>query len=269
MRYGQGLVLAWVAVAATTVMAQAAGQVFRDCPQCPEMIVVPAGSFVMGSGPHLESEEDDEYVDQRETPARTVAMRGFALGRTEVTFRQWDACVASGACIHRPHDEDWGRGTRPAINVSWHDAKQYLDWLSRTTGKRYRLPSEAEWEYAARAGTTTHYHCGKRVQCLLDTAWTKMNSHDHSQRVATRKANRFGLHDMVGNVYEWVEDCWFPDYTAAPADGRVRAVEACPRRTLRGGSWLVGGHLGRPASRLGYDPNYRGNDMGFRVARDE
>ena len=130
------------------------GSSFRDCPACPEMIVVPAGSFTMGSPDSEEGRSNDEG------PQHKVSVRSFAFGKYEVTFEQWDACVAAGGCTHKPNDKGWGRSDRPVINVSWKDAQQYVRWLSRITGKPYRLPNEAEWEYAARAGTTTRYHWG-------------------------------------------------------------------------------------------------------------
>ena len=207
------------------------GRVFRDCPECPEMVVVPAGSFMMGS---------DESSSEKPRHRVTIA-KPFAVGKHEVTFAEWDACVVAGGCGggHRPYDRGWGRGRRPVINVSWDDAKAYVLWLNRKTGKQYRLPSEAEWEYAARAGTTTRYSWGddigrNRANCAnCGSRW------DNEQTAPTGsfRANVFGLHDVHGNVWEWVEDCWSGDYPGAPSDGRAWTGGDCGNRVLRGGSW--------------------------------
>ncbi|MDZ7792064.1 MAG: formylglycine-generating enzyme family protein [Xanthomonadales bacterium] len=133
------------------------GEVFRDCPDCPEMVVIPSGSFQMGS-PSSEPQRDSD-----EGPQHRVSVPAFALAKTEVTFAQWDACVSDGGCSHRPEDRGWGRGNRPVMNVNWNDAQEYVRWLSRKTGADYRLPSEAEWEYAARAGTTTRFNTGNCI----------------------------------------------------------------------------------------------------------
>ena len=132
------------------------GHAFRDCEDCPEMVVVPEGTFMMGS--------NSDAADSDEKPVHKVTISyRFAVGKYEVTFREWDACVAAGGCNHRADDEGWGRGSRPVIRVSWHDAKEYVKWLSRKTGEAYRLLSESEWEYVARAGTTTAYHFGSSI----------------------------------------------------------------------------------------------------------
>ena len=182
------------------------------------MVVIPAGSFLMGSP------EGEEGRLDREGPQHPVTIGApFALGKYEVTFDEWDACVAAGGCEHRPDDQGWGRGTRPVINVSWEDAHQYVAWLSGETGETYRLPSEAEWEYAARAGTTTRYFWGDGE----DPACGSANIYDQVGKAAddyggasfgcddgfaetapagSFRANAFGLHDVSGNVWEWVED---------------------------------------------------------------
>ena len=215
---------------------RAPGTAFRDCPDCPEMVVVPAGSFMMGSPSHEAGRAEDEDPRHRVTIAKP-----FAVGKYEVTFAEWDACVADGGCGgHRPEDEGWGRGRRPLVNVSWDDAKAYVRWLSRKTGKPYRLPSEAEWEYAARAGTTTRYSWGddigrNRANCLYcDSRWDLKQT----APAGSFRANVFGLHDVHGNVSEWVEDCWNDNYAGAPADGSPWTDGGCTRRVLRGGSWF-------------------------------
>src|SRR5262245_1417633 len=187
---------------------------FKDCPDCPEMMVVPAGTFVMGSPAREQGRSDDEG------PQRTVTMeRVFAVGKHEVTFADWDACLAVGGCKHNPDDEGWGRDKRPVINVSWDDiTKEYLPWLSRKTGRTYRLLTEAEWEYAARAGSGTRFHFGDNERDLCTYAnvadltakekykdWTVANCRDghvNTAAVGSLKVNPFGLHDMHGNVWE-------------------------------------------------------------------
>ena len=246
------------------------GKQFRDCADCPQMVVLPAGSFTMGSP------REEKGRSKYEGPQRRVTIwRPFAVGKYEVTFAQWDACVSAGGCRRRPNDRGWGRGPRPVMNVSWHDAKQYVGWLSRKTGKRYRLLSEAEWEYAARAGTTGPFHFGPTISA--DRANYKGTSTYGSGRrgIYRRKtvpagrfpANRFGLHDMHGNVQEWVEDCWHRNYHGAPSDGRAWTKTDCKLRVVRGGSW--GGRPGdlRAASRGWVAAGSRFNFIGFRVAR--
>jgi formylglycine-generating enzyme required for sulfatase activity len=230
------------------------GRVFRDCSNvCPEMVVLPAGSFTMGS---------NDY--DSEMPPHTVTIqRPFAVGKFEVTFAEWDACVADGGCRHRPGDQGWGRGRRPVIYVSWNDAKEYVAWLSRKTGKTYRLLSEAEWEYAARAGTTTRYAFGDTI-----SESQAQFSAGKTVEVGSFPPNRFGLHDMHGNVWEWVEDSWHSDYNGAPLDGSMWTGGNMSLRVLRGGSWLYidPGSL-RSAIRSRYRPGIRDSVVGFRVAR--
>ena len=212
------------------------GKVFRDCPECPEMVVVPAGSFTMGSPSSEKGRYDGEGPQHRVTIPEP-----FAVGKYEVTFAEWDACVAAGGCYgHRLYDPGWGRGQRPVIVVSWEDAKAYVGWLSRKTGERYRLLSEAEWEYAARAGTRTRYHWGHSIgrnQANCDGCGSRWDD-EKTAPVGSFPANGFGLHDVHGNVWEWVEDCWHGSYAGAPTDGRAWATGGdCERRVLRGGSW--------------------------------
>ncbi len=182
---------------------------FAECRECPEMVVVPAGSFLMGSP------KSEDGNDGTEGPQHEVKIpRSFAIGKFEVTFAEWDACVAAGGCKYRPGDQGWGRGKRPVINVSWnHVTKEYLPWLSRKTGKTYRLPTEAEWEYAARAGTTTPFSTGETItpsQANFDGNHTYGGSARGISRektivVGSFQANAFGLYDVHGNVWEWVQ----------------------------------------------------------------
>lgn len=248
------------------------------CPFCPEMVVVPAGSFTMGS-PHNEMIRNPLYEAQHSVSFE----RPFALGRYEVTFSQWDACVAAGACDeYRPSDEGWGRGSLPAINVSWQNARAYLVWLTKITGQAYRLPTEAEWEYAARAGTTTPFWTGNTLspQVNYDAKYTESNSgvityHTglfRSRTVAVDdpgfSPNQFGLYHVLGNVKEWTEDCLHPSDGTLPKDG-AQAFEAsnCSERVLRGGGWADIPDFLRSAFRYGIPPDYRSSEIGFRVAR--
>ncbi len=243
------------------------GRVFRDCDACPEMVVVPAGSFEMGSPSHEEGRDDDEGPVHRVTIAAP-----FAVGRYEVTFAEWDACAAAGGCGgYRPDDEGWGRGNRPAINVSWKDAKAYVGWLSEKTGKSYRLLSEAEWEYAARAGTATRYSWGEEASAgtvRTATAAGAVGTTRERRRTGSFPANGFGLHDMHGNVWEWVEDCAKNSYVGAPSDGSAWTRDRLLLRVIRGGSWYLATGvppLGEP--QLGAGPAIGTSASGFRIAR--
>ena len=247
-----------------SVAKHATGQYFRDCEQCPEMVVVPAGSFQMGdlSGKGIGWER----------PVHEVTIDySFAVGKYEVTFDEWDACVAAGGCSYRPPDNGWGRGTRPVLNVSWRDAQKYVKWLSRETGKLYRLLSEAEWEYVARAGTTTDYWWGNNIgtnnaNCNgCGSLWDDKST----APVGSFAANAFGLFDTAGNAHEWVEDCGNDIYKGAPTDGRAWTSGICGRRVLRGGSWDSDPEFVRPAYRSWLKPSSRlySYVLGFRIAR--
>ena len=231
-------------------------QTFQDCSDCPEMVVVPAGKFVMGS----------EHDYDNEKPAHEVTIsRSFAVGKFEVTFAEWQACVTAGGCASNksPSDEGWGGGRRPVINVSWNDAKEYVTWLSGKTRQPYRLLTEAEWEYAARAGTTTKYAFGDTITDEQGL-WGASQTAD----VGSFPPNPWGLHDMHGNVWEWVEDCYQNDYNDAPSDGTARPSADCALRVLRGGSWDDDHpQYLRSSFRYMYLPGYRFGNIGFRVAR--
>ena len=247
------------------------GRVFRDCPECPQMVVVPAGSFTMGSPSWEEYRSDNEGPQHRVTIAAP-----FAVGKYEVTFAEWDTCVAAGGCNgYRPNDRGWGRGRQPVINVSWVDAKAYVRWLSRKTGAHYRLLSEAEWEYAARAGTTGPFHFGSTISTdqanyhgfgtRTDGSGRKNVYRKRTVPVGSFPANAFGLHDVHGNVCEWVEDCYHHGYAGAPTDGSAWIPYDCSTRIYRGGSWDQTYRYLRSAYNNG-DSTSR-NYIGFRVAR--
>ena len=258
----------------TVESAPPVAQRFRDCAECPEMVVVPSGSFMMGSPSHEELRDDDEGPVHQVTIAVP-----FAVGVYEVTFAEWDACVAAGGCGgYRPDDEGWGRGRRPVMNVSWEDAQSYVEWLSGRTGHRYRLLSESEWEYAARAGTMGPFHTGSTIstdQANYYGRWSypggarNPNGIDRGQTVPVGSfpANGFGLHDMHGNVWEWVQDCWNFSYTGAPNDGSAWESGDCSERVLRGGSWYNEPWFLRSANRSWLNTGNRFNEIGFRVAR--
>ena len=234
----------------------------RDPVLNPAMVHIPAGSFLMGCQP-----AEKECWDW-EKPAHLVQVSAFEMDKYEVTFDEWDACVAGGGCTQKPGDEGWGRGRRPVINVSWDDAKQYVTWLSGKTGKPYRLPSEAEWEYAARAGTQTAWSFGDDEEALGDYAWFGGNAGDETHLVGTKWPNPWGLYDMYGNVWEWVQDYWHFNYDNAPADGRAWEDAMGEERVLRGGSSFGYYRFLRSVSRARHVVGYRPQGDGFRLALD-
>ena len=249
----------------------APGDTFRDCGHCPVMVVVPAGTFMMGSP----MSEAGRGVN--EGPVHEVRIGyQFAVGVYEVTFGEWDACVSGGGCGgYRPSDAGWGRGSRPVIKVSWEDARAYVDWLRRETGKGYRLLSESEWEYVARAGTRTPFHTGSTIstgQANYNGNFTygsrrKGRYRRKTVQVGSFPANGFGLHDVHGNVYEWVEDCYTGGgYAGAPDDGSAWEWN-CDWRVLRGGSWGLEPWNIRSANRYRNPAGSRIIIAGFRVAR--
>jgi formylglycine-generating enzyme required for sulfatase activity len=236
----------------------APGTRFRDCADCPEMIVVPPGSFLMGA-PASEQERFNE-----DEPPQSVSVRAFALGVTPVTFAEWDACVAARRCSHRPSDQGWGRGTRPVINVSWNDARGYAAWLSsRRPGVMYRLPTDAEWEYAARAGTTTARWWGEEISVENTNCESCGSQWDNRMTapVGSFRANGFGLHDMLGNVWQWVDDCRGGTPTRPPS-GDVTGL--CG---MRGGAYGYPPRFVRAGHRALQFATFRLRDLSFRVAR--
>ena len=244
--------------------ASTPGSDFTECSNgCPTMIVVPAGKFTMGSP------DDEKGRMKGEGPQHVVTIaKPLAVGRTAITFAEWDNCVAAMAC-RKVSDDEWGRGDRPVILVSWVEARGYVTWLTRMTGKDYRLLTEAEYEYAARAGNQWRYSFGDDEAQLGDYAWFRRNSGDKTQPVGTKKPNGFGLYDMHGNVWQWVEDCHELSYVAAPTDGSAVTSGDCSRRNrvLRGGSWGDNQDTVRSAIRFPYQAEQLSSNIGFRVAR--
>lgn len=232
----------------------------RDCATCPIMIAVPAGSFSMGSNTD----------DPSEKPVHHVSIGApFAIGKYAVTVEQWNACVAANACQQLTPASNTNKAA-PARDLSWDDAQQYVKWLSKVTGKPYRLPTEAEWEYADRAGTTTTYWWGDQMRkgnanCKdCGEPWHK----EGPESVGSFAPNPLGLYDMNGGVWEWTADCWHNTYQGAPADGRAWDSPGCDMRVIRGGSWREGGNYMLSATRFKYSASVRQSQDGFRVVKD-
>jgi len=248
------------------------GAVFQDSPFAPEMVVVPAGTFMMGTTPEymagLAERHRNEYREwvKKEGPQHAVSIaQPFAVGRFAVTFDEWDMFVANSESMHNHDDECWGRGRRPVINVSWGNASAYAQWLTGTTGKPYRLLSEAEWEYCCRAGTTTAYSTGDQIT-------HKQAAFDRSEgtvEVGSYPANAWGLYEMHGNVWEWCRDKWHDSYDGVvPSDGSAWESGAKGDiRIVRGGSWNSNPQYLRSAFRYSIVSGFRKSDHGFRVAR--
>jgi formylglycine-generating enzyme required for sulfatase activity len=235
---------------------------FKECAAgCPTMVVLPADTFMMGS-PGDEKDHDNSEGPQHQVTIATP----FAVSKTKVTFAEWDTCVAAGSC--RKIYNEWGGSDVPVVSVGWKDAKDYVGWLSRITGKQYRLLTEAEWEYAARAGTQTRFSFGDDETQLDRFAWYIGNSQKTTHPVAMKEPNRFGLYDMHGNAYEWVEDPWHDNYQGAPADGSAWTNGRDPnQRVVRGSSWGGSPKNSRVARRRMDGISVTDNDRGFRVAR--
>jgi len=248
---------------------------FKECELCPEMIVVPAGQFLMGA----RDGEPGSTPDER--PRHRVNFSNpFSVGRFPVTFSEWDACVAARGCSYRPTDHSWGRGRQPVINILWDDAKEYVAWLSRTTGKTYRLLSEAEREYVTRAGTTTAYWWGEsfvppQANCSPgnpELSSTRIGGLQLAARARTLPVQSFapnpwGLYQVHGNVYDWVEDCWNDNYDGAPSDGSAWTSGNCNGHVLRGGAFSRNVQAARSAARIWSGSPNRLVYMSVRVAR--
>ena len=228
------------------------GQIIKDCADCPEMVVIPAGSFEMGSN-------ESAY----EQPVHRVNVQSFLLGKTEVTQGQWKAVMGSNPSSFSQCGDDC-----PVETVTWDQAQEFAGRLSLKTGKTYRLPTEAEWEYGARAGSNTKWSFGDNENQLGDYAWYRTNSQSKTQRVAQKRPNAFGLFDMHGNVEEWVDDCWHANYSGAPTGGSAW-ITGCNStdRVLRGGSLSDNPAILRSAYRFWYSPGYRNVSNGLRLAR--
>jgi formylglycine-generating enzyme required for sulfatase activity len=251
---------------------------FRDCRDCPEMLVVPAGSFMMGSPDSEPGRFDNEGPQHRVT-----LVRAFAIGKYEVTVAEFRAFEndsgidLGGGDGSSGSDCDWQApdfsqtDRHPVVCMSWHDANAYVAWLSQKTGKRYRLLTESEWEYAARAGTATSYFWGSDPRDLCEYAngngTTCQDGYDDTAPVGSYKPNAFGLYDMAGNAWEWVQDCFSVSYERTPIDGSAATDVVCAARALRGGSWYYNPQNLRSANRQGWPVRRRENDFGFRVAR--
>ena len=289
---------------ASSTQSLAPGAVFKDCNECPEMVVIPAGQFVMGVAPGEEERENlNKDFRNRSQPQHRVEIERFAVGKFEVTVAQYKAFVGAtgrksegcwvwtGSKFEIDLAKDWRNPgyaqdeRHPVACVGWDDASSYVAWLSQKTGKSYRLLTEAEWEYAARAGTTAarfwgedgNQSCGfangadqtTKAQVL---GWNYLiaNCNDgfaYTAPVGSYRANGLGLHDMLGNVYEWTQDCWNASYVSAPTDGSAWARGDCSLRVVRGGSWLFFPSFLRSAIRFRNSTAFRFNDLGFRVAR--
>ncbi len=229
-----------------------------------EMVRIPGGNFVMGDL------TDDGETDEK--PTRKVIISDFALKKTEVTFEQYDM-FADATGHPRPDDGGWGRGNRPVINVNWHDAVAFTEWLSKETGKNYRLPTEAEWEYAARAGSKEKYSWGNKPNAEYANGsekydWPKDGFHKQTAPVATYKPNQFGLHDMHGNVLEWTQDCWKLNYELSAPSGRAWVNGDCSKRVRRGGSWVDPPLMMRSSERFWSVSTTKSSISGFRLAQD-
>ncbi|MEJ2385353.1 MAG: bifunctional serine/threonine-protein kinase/formylglycine-generating enzyme family protein [Xanthomonadales bacterium] len=251
------------------------GKVFRDCADCPDMVVVPAGSYWQGS------DESAPLALKKETPKRMVTFaEPFAVSVFEITFAQWDRCVADGGCSTQPVDNGWGRGDRPVMMVSWNDAQEYTAWLSRLTGQAYSLPSESQWEYVARAGEETDWLGGNPAEvCRFGNIagresgfrWEHEDCADATSLqtlpVGSLEPNAFGVYDVIGNVAEWTLDCMNLSYLDAPADGSAWSRGICSSRMTRGGSWFTGTREIRLPARFNLKNGDRNDFTGFRVVR--
>jgi formylglycine-generating enzyme required for sulfatase activity len=303
MRHARGWVLAsaLIGVAATAWSVQGEsrkighaakpGHVFKECRNCPDMVVLPSGTFTMGSP------ADEPLRRENEPRTRITIARAFAMARTPITWDQWEACVRDASCdgiaVERalrsnekgepnPNYKDWGRGTRPVVGVSWYDAQAFVGWLNHKAGEddAYRLPSEAEFEYAARAGSTSAFPWGTE----LDHNYGNFGADGHelggkaegrdvwvneTSPVASFPPNAFGLYDMNGNVFEWTEDCYEADRAHAPTDGTASKQGNCANRVFRSATFMSNPYMQRSARRgAPYPATTRGrNYLGFRVAR--
>lgn len=263
------------AIAAMEALRPSPGRTFRDCAGCPDMVSLPSGTASLGAG--------DNETDARpnEKPKRPVTFANmFAISVTEVTFAEYDACIAAGGCTNRPSDNGWGRGSRPVINVSWDDAQKYTAWLSSKSGHSYSLPTEAQWEYAARGGDSNALLGGSSAAiCAFANGagsesglkWANAACSDpvadRTMPVGRLGANKFGVKDAIGNVAEWTQDCNTLNLRDAPTDGSADSRGSCNQRVVRGGSWFSGPADLRYAARLMQRRGDSNDFTGFRVVR--
>jgi NADPH:quinone reductase-like Zn-dependent oxidoreductase len=249
---GKVILLVDAAAAARTAGSATTRTAVESCTACPQMVTVPPGSFLMGG------------------TVRITLPRALQVSRTEITFAQWDACIADGGCEFVPEDSGWGRGDRAVMGVSWDDVQQYLTWLSRRTGHPYRLLSDAEWEYAARAGTRTAYFWGDSDADICRYASVDSGGDAcgavRPTAVASHRPNAWGLYDMSGSMWEWVQDCWSDNLRRVPRDATPLVTSPCRWRGMRGGSWNFTPDYARSDSRSYSAPSIRYDSYGFRVA---
>lgn len=237
---------------------------FKECERCPEMIVIPGGTFTMGAG----ADESGSTADER--PKHQVAVPGFAVGRFPVSLDEWNACVIRKGCTFRPSDPTRARGREPVTNILWDEAKEYVEWLSRATGRPYRLLSESEREYVARAGTTSAFWWGDAfAEDRVGERQLANGSSLPSIGLAFGPSipNPWGIYEVHGRVYDWVEDCWHDTYVGAPSDGSAWTEGDCSRHVLRGGSLSRAVQTRRAAARIWFGPPNRMQYMSVRVAR--
>ena len=274
------------ATAARPPPAMAAALTIRDCSDCPEMVLIPAGSFEMGVSEAEQRRErcnDADCDDGDARPIHTVQIRQpFYLGRTHVTRGQYAAfAAATGRGVQKPSFDQ--SDDHPAVDVNWEDARAYIAWLGQRTGERYRLPSEAEWEYAARAGTRTARYWGDSAddQCLYANGADRSSKSEFPNRTVAQctdgyvytspvgrfRPNGFGLFDMLGNAWQWTADCYRHGYIGAPLDGSAWEGDSCSHREVRGGSWNDSPGALRVGLRSGDISSDRNDNIGFRVAR--
>ena len=267
------------------------GERFRDCPVCPEMVVVPAGTFERDS-----SASELGHSVEESPQHKVVLQKRFAMSIFEIKLSEWKACASEGACTLDARNKEEGdsefgwrewKRTRPVIGVSWNDGKRYTTWLSLKTGKEYRLPRESEWEYAARGGidSADFWEGPDSVSCDYANLVENNNCDDGYELAApvgSYRANAFGLYDMVGNVAEWVEDCWYDNYDEIPSDGGVQIRDSgtvqsgplekypdgdCRLKIYRGGHWGSSFEQIRAASRVGWGMDIKSDNIGLRIVR--
>ena len=269
IKFASILIYAWVSLTAGTLTVSSrelvkhkeVGTVFKDCMVCPEMSIIPPGTFMIGS----------TKGRKRERPVSKITItKSLAVSRYEVTFDQWDACFNAGGCSKKPSDRGWGRHSRPVINILLTDIDEYVTWLTKKTGQIYRLPSESEWEYAARAGSQTEFSWGDEMQtgaanCRgCGTKWSGLKSAPAGQF----KPNAWGLYDMHGNVFEYVTDCWSRNHYNIPTNGLAKKTASCLSKVIKGGSWYYLPKVSRSASRVRNDKRVFSYFIGFRVFRE-